>query len=603
MVNNTITSYNDLSDLPTIPSKTSDLNNDSNFVSSDDLSEVAFTGSYNSLSDTPIIPDSTSELTNDGEDGEHPFITNQTDNLVNYYDKEFLFSILPKASGTGTSITLNNTIEAKMKSKLSPSEMEQEGTPTPDNPQDIHTTTGNNSIVIKGKNRLNNLYAYSSGYEKTDNGIKYVINSNGSITISGSATAQSSFNAFNTGFNSTTIVEPLDSSKYYNLSSLNSLPSGVSIYVRAYDGSNLESKLTSSNISFTSKTGITAFYIQVNNGTAISGNLTIYPQLIEGNTAPTSYQPYVSTTYPLTLGTLEYSKIGNYEDEFMIPSGSNKLAYPNDFSIIDNGITFTNTNGIYTMKGTSGANSSATTGNIPVENYTIESGDYLQMHNNTSNPSATFNLVFTDNTQTAPATSPTNKIFDLSRHVGKTIKAICLWVASDKTLDMILSPTIVKSATVIGFEPYGTKWYLKKNIGKVVLDGSENWIYQIANTRFVLNYTGAVNGGDLYCNHYIKGDTATTNNTIQMSANYIYIKDTRYSDTDNFKTWLSSHNTIVDYCLATPTYTLLNDTLQTQLTNIYNNMMSKKGQTNLSQVNDDLPFNISAKALKDSSNL
>jgi hypothetical protein len=65
VISNTITNYNDLTDLPTIPNKTSDLINDSDFVSEDDLSEVAFTGSYNSLSDTPIIPDSTSDLTND----------------------------------------------------------------------------------------------------------------------------------------------------------------------------------------------------------------------------------------------------------------------------------------------------------------------------------------------------------------------------------------------------------------------------------------------------------------------------------------------------------------------------------------------------------
>ena len=65
IISNTITNYNDLTDLPTIPNKTSDLINDEDFVSEDDLAEVAFTGSYNSLSDTPVIPDATSELTND----------------------------------------------------------------------------------------------------------------------------------------------------------------------------------------------------------------------------------------------------------------------------------------------------------------------------------------------------------------------------------------------------------------------------------------------------------------------------------------------------------------------------------------------------------
>lgn len=49
-------SYTDLSNKPTIPTKTSDLQNDSNFVSSSSLATVATTGSYNDLSDKPVIP-------------------------------------------------------------------------------------------------------------------------------------------------------------------------------------------------------------------------------------------------------------------------------------------------------------------------------------------------------------------------------------------------------------------------------------------------------------------------------------------------------------------------------------------------------------------
>lgn len=58
-------SYTDLSNKPTIPTKTSDLTNDSNFVSSSSLATVATTGSYNDLLDKPTIPSKTSQLTND----------------------------------------------------------------------------------------------------------------------------------------------------------------------------------------------------------------------------------------------------------------------------------------------------------------------------------------------------------------------------------------------------------------------------------------------------------------------------------------------------------------------------------------------------------
>ena len=48
-------SYNDLSDKPYIPNKTSDLTNDSNFVVSTDLATVATTGSYTDLINTPTF--------------------------------------------------------------------------------------------------------------------------------------------------------------------------------------------------------------------------------------------------------------------------------------------------------------------------------------------------------------------------------------------------------------------------------------------------------------------------------------------------------------------------------------------------------------------
>lgn len=58
-------SYSDLSNKPTIPTKTSELTNDSNFVSSSSLATVATSGSYSDLSNKPTIPTKTSDLTND----------------------------------------------------------------------------------------------------------------------------------------------------------------------------------------------------------------------------------------------------------------------------------------------------------------------------------------------------------------------------------------------------------------------------------------------------------------------------------------------------------------------------------------------------------
>ena len=65
IISNEITSYNDLTDLPIIPTKTSELINDNHFIDGSTLSEVAYSGDYNDLNNLPEIPQNTSELVND----------------------------------------------------------------------------------------------------------------------------------------------------------------------------------------------------------------------------------------------------------------------------------------------------------------------------------------------------------------------------------------------------------------------------------------------------------------------------------------------------------------------------------------------------------
>ena len=82
--------YNDLTNKPTIPSKTSDLVNDSGFITKnvDDLTyytktsslaSVATTGNYNELINLPTIPTKVSDLNNDSG-----FITKAVNDLTNY---------------------------------------------------------------------------------------------------------------------------------------------------------------------------------------------------------------------------------------------------------------------------------------------------------------------------------------------------------------------------------------------------------------------------------------------------------------------------------------------------------------------------------------
>lgn len=78
-----------------IPTKTSDLTNDSNYISTsstsglikndgtiDTTSYSTFSGSYNDLTNKPTIPSKTSDLTNDGADGTNVFVANNDSRLT-----------------------------------------------------------------------------------------------------------------------------------------------------------------------------------------------------------------------------------------------------------------------------------------------------------------------------------------------------------------------------------------------------------------------------------------------------------------------------------------------------------------------------------------
>ena len=168
---------------------------------------------------------------------------------------------------------------------------------------------------------------------------------------------------------------------------------------------------------------------------------------------------------------------------------------------------------------------------------------------------------------------------------------------------------------------YG-KWYLRKETGKMVLNGSspelssyvdasrENvYTCQASNTTLA-NITTSGLG---ICNilkevnySYVYG-----NESYYLASNILVFKinkstidsQTGSSVLEKIKAYLNTTNLIICGGLKTPTNEKFNDTIQEQLEDIYNNMLSYEGQTYVSQVNDDLPFNINSTAIKDLNDL
>ena len=84
----------------------------------------------------------------------------------------------------------------------------------------------------------------------------------------------------------------------------------------------------------------------------------------------------------------------------------------------------------------------------------------------------------------------------------------------------------------------------------------------------------------------------------------IFVNKSRLSEVTSIalKRWMSDNNITFYRVVATPTYTLLSNTLQTQLDNL-SKAISYQEQTNVSQVNDDLPFVIKLSAIRDLSGI
>lgn len=161
------------------------------------------------------------------------------------------------------------------------------------------------------------------------------------------------------------------------------------------------------------------------------------------------------------------------------------------------------------------------------------------------------------------------------------------------------------------------KWFLHKEIGKVVFDGSESWAINTSYTynvfyRTLNNYARISNAQTTYCEYYKGIENAggiadfgnNYNNSIGVrTANDnikdIYISNNSITSASDFKIWLSTHNTVVYYVLANPTYTEITDSTLISQLEALNGARSYTTQTNISQVNNDLPFILDVTALKE----
>ena len=464
-----------------------------------------------------------------------------------------------KASITALSIviksgvTLNNFIfKPQLEEGSTITSFEPYGVmPSPDYPSEIEN--------VKGKNLLKPTLKTT-----TLNGITCTANKDGTYTLNGTATADTAFNV-GTDVN-LTVGKTYKAVGCPNGGSATKYRMDWNFHGYEY-GNGIRSKKTSE---------IRYVQIKIFKGVTVS-NLIFKPMFTENT----------SSTYN------DYVPYGNIQ---IVETGKNLLNLP-DGTYTNNGVTATVKDGIVTINGTATANSFI---NIPF-NYTfLANTNYTLSANNTLTMSGENYIRFNYGTTVYLPCILSHEKSKYTKNFNENtiVNLFVIRTENGKTYNnFVIKPQLEKGSTATDYEPYteevvnidlkgnelcslpnGTKDELivkdgrakiVKRIGKVVLDGSENWrsVTTLAGNRFYLVKYDAIvppvpRIPTILSNNfsYVTPGDSWAQNIIGISLNIgsasgqILIKYNT-SDTDNvtkFKNWLSTHNTIAQYELREP---------------------------------------------------
>lgn len=236
------------------------------------------------------------------------YLMNKNDkNLVdNSHMLEYLLNRFKLLTASGIELNINAK-KTKIEELIMTKESTQDGTPTPDNPVEIQTVKGYRNLLPKAV----------TSEEK--NGLTFTVNQDGSIKVSGTATATSYYNL---------TKQTLQAGTYRLSGGINNTCNIVSKYGSSYQVDNGNGN----TFTLSEETTPTEFYIQITNGTVISTPIIFYPMIIEG-TEEKPYVPYGTNWiyteitngtdtnyYTIPLGNNEIAGIGDYKDELIVDS-------------------------------------------------------------------------------------------------------------------------------------------------------------------------------------------------------------------------------------------------------------------------------------------
>ena len=525
----------------------------------------------------------TFDITN-GEDGEVTQAQlDETNENVSWL--QALTEQMPHVAGQGTDLSLESVLNYRLMKFLPQGVSKQEST--------------------RGINLLPN-----NATSQTINGVTFTVNEDKSITVNGTATANINYVLAQhlTMELGTFTLSGCPSGGSFNTYYLSlALIGSYTFYADMGNGN------THTYTSFDYDNTNTTYRIFIANGT-VCNNLLFKPQFEQGSEA-TSYEPYTggipapnpSYQYPVKSVTGENSLIicdENLFDKNDVvnaslnadgTTSSSTTLLTSDFIKIDSSLTYyKTTTGSARVKlydENKAAINTTNAGDITnfsgAKSFTIpyENAKYIRF----SMASENLNSIMLVKGSTAPSTYVEHEEQNYQLSLGN--------------IELNSSPDGTIRDGIIG-EP--NEWYKREYIGKVVLDGSETYTSMAWGSSGKYGYRISINDLKIITSANEKSNirsdyftVASANGLFALTVpNYgicarvnqseIIIRNDDTTTVNDFKTWLSTHNTIVWYQKSEYIDIPITDqTLISQLNDIYNNAHSYNGVTNITTTYED----------------
>ena len=402
-------------------------------------------------------------------------------------------------------------------------------------PSTYEVYTGNTYEINLGKNimNLNNITGTT-----TTVGVSFTKQVDGSILIDGTSTSAN---------DTWVILSNINYTSLYGTPSINIGQVQQTVKSLTQGNFTLSASITNGTLksfSYNSNNNATACLIGAG---ASFDNAVLTVQLEKGSL--TDYTPYKTP--------IELCKIGTYQDRIFKTSGKNLFDkdtedYEKGYYLDNNGVETSGTNwGVYY---------------IPVKPNTAYSISGCLLNGGVSFCWFTSNKTFISRIGQKQdrdnMVSPNN-----AGYIGLSI----VWNTSSSAYDgntFMLN----EGQTALPYEPYGNgEWYIHKEIGKVVLNGSEHWSYISVAQGILYRSDNAITNAKNdttyapICNYFrgipLSQQGLRQDGDIYLNAGYNYtdVIDNTHTTSTIFKNFLASNNVEVYYVLNTPTNTLIED--------------------------------------------